>query len=126
MNRWPINFRRVAAIAGILILVLMVMDFNARLEELNRLNRQAAVVRAQATQEMQTQIALQTQVAYAGSDQAVEDYARSEGHMIQDGDQPVVPVGQPGSEPLVAATPTVVPTPMPNWRVWWELFFGER
>ncbi len=77
------------------MLVLMVIDFNARLEELNLLKKHAGALSAQATQAVQTQQSLQTQVAYAGSDQAVEDGARGEGHLVQPEDQPVVPVGQP-------------------------------
>ena len=74
MDRWPINPKRVAVFIGILILVLMVMDFNARLEDLKRLQKQAGVVSVQVTQVAQTQLALQTQVAYAGSDQAVQEW----------------------------------------------------
>ena len=125
MSNLPINLRRVFVAAGILVLVLMVIDFNRRLESLNTLNKQAAHVRVQATQAMQTQVALETQVAYAGSDAAVEDWARSEGHFVQEGDQPVVPLGQPGSDPIQSLEPTPIPTPMPNWMVWWNLFFGE-
>lgn len=125
MDRWPISPRRVVIFVGILILVLMVVDFNARLEELNLLRKHAQTLGAQATQAVQTQVALQTQVAYAASNQAVEDWARTEGHMIQPEDQPVVPLGQPGTEPLQQPSPTPVPTPMANWQVWWSLFFGE-
>src|SRR5512140_2757147 len=125
MDRWPISTRRVAVFVGILILVLMVMDFNSRLEELNLLKKHAGVLGAQATEAVQTQSALQTQVAYAGSDQAVEDWARGEGHMVQPEDQAVVPVGQPGTTPIVQAQPTPIPTPLPNWQIWWNLFFGQ-
>ena len=102
----------------------MVMDFNARLEELNLLRKQATIVSTQAAQAVETQQALETQVALAGSDQTVNEWARTEGHYVQPGDVPVVPVGVPGT-PLAAAPPTPLPTPMPNWRIWWNLFFGE-
>ncbi len=125
MDRWPINPRRVAVFVGMLVLVLMVVDFNARLEELNLLRKHAEVLGGQATQAVQTQVALETQVAYAASNQAVEDWARTEGHMVQPGDEPVVPVGQPGTVPLQQPTATPPPTPMPNWQVWWNLFFGN-
>ena len=121
----PINFRRVAAFAGIFLLVLLVIEFNNRLEELNRLNEQREEVRALATQAIQTQIALQTQVAYAGSTEAVEEWARTEGHYMQEGDQPVIPVGLPGSEPAIVNTPIPLPTPMQNWEIWWTLFFDK-
>jgi hypothetical protein len=125
MTEIPFNMRRAAVFAGILVLILAVIEFNARLEELNRLNNQREDVRILATQVMQTQFALQTRVAYASSTAAVEEWARTEGHFMQDGDQPVVPVSQPGSEPVIVSTPTPVPTPMQNWQVWWELFFSE-
>ena len=121
----PINIRRVAAAIGILMLVFIVLEFNRRLEELNMLNEQSKLVQLQATQAVQTQLALQTQVAYAGSDAAVEEWARTDGHYIQDGDLPVVPLGQPGSPPIAASTPTPIPSQPANWEVWWKLFFGE-
>ncbi|MFN8383698.1 MAG: hypothetical protein U0V02_17285 [Anaerolineales bacterium] len=125
MPQISINFRRVAAFAGIFILILFVIEFNSRLEELNRLNDQRDQVRALATEAMQTQVALQTQVAYAGSTSAVEEWARTEGHYLQEGDQPVIPVGVPGSEPVIIPTPVPSPTPMQNWEVWWSLFFSD-
>ena len=126
MINLPINIRRVAGIIGIVILAFVVLEFNRRLEELNLLNKQHVLVRAQATQAMQTQVALQTQVAYAGSDNAVEAWARVEGHYVQDGDLPVVPLGQSGAAPLELSTPVHQPAPMTNWQVWWNLFFGEH
>ena len=121
----PINVRRVAGMIGILILVFVVLEFNRRLEELQMLNEQNDLVHMQATQAIQTRSALQTQVAYAGSNAAVEEWARTDGHYIQDGDLPIVPVGQPGAAPIEASTPVPTPTPKQNWEVWWDLFFGE-
>jgi hypothetical protein len=125
MDRWPINARRVAVFVGILVLILIVMDFNARLEELNLLKTQAGIARTQATQAMQTQFVLQTQVAFASSEQIVDEWARSEAHYIQQGDQPVVPVAVPGATTQVLQSPTPQPSPKPNWQIWWELFFGN-
>ena len=61
---------------GILVLVFIVLEFNRRLEELNMLNAQSKLVQMQGTQAVQTQLALQTQVAYAGSDAAVEEWEK--------------------------------------------------
>jgi len=121
----PINVRRVAVIIGIFVLVFIVLEFNRRLEELTMLNRQNDLVRTQATQAVQTHNALQTAVAYANSTAAVDEWARTDGHNIKDGDLPVVPVGEPGSPPITEDTPAPVPTPLENWEVWWQLFFGE-
>ena len=121
----PINMRRVLIMIGIVVLVFIVLEFNRRLEELNMLNQQNQMIQTQATQAIQTQFALQTQVAYAGSTAAVEEWARTDGHYIKDGDLPVVPVGQPGAAPIEASTPTPIPTQPAKWEVWWNLFFGE-
>ena len=125
MINLPINLRRVLVLIGIVMLVFIVLEFNRRLEELNVLNRQNQIIQTQATQAIQTQFGLQTQVAYAGSTAAVEEWARTDGHYIKDGDLPVVPVGGPGAAPVEASTPTPVPTQVANWKVWWDLFFGE-
>jgi hypothetical protein len=126
MLNLPLNVRRVAIIIGMIMLVFIVLEFNRRLEELTLLNKQHELVQAQATQSIQTQAALQTRVAYAGSTNAVEEWARTDGHYIQDGDLPVVPIGQPGAAPIEMSKPAPAPTPMANWQVWWDLFFGEH
>lgn len=126
MLNLPINVRRVAVIIGMLMLVFIVLEFNRRLEELTLLNKQNELVHAQATQAIQTQAGLQTQVAYAGSTNAVEEWARTDGHYIQTGDLPVVPIGEPGTAPIEMSAPAPTPTPMQNWQVWWDLFFGEH
>ena len=126
MPSLPFNLRRVAVIIGIIALVFIVLEFNRRLEELKLLNKQNEFVQTQATQAVQTQTALQTKLAYAGSVNAVEEWARTDGHYIQDGDLPIVPIGQPGAAPVELSTPTPPPTPMSNWQIWWDLFFGEH
>ena len=125
MTAVPINVRRVLVTIGIVILVFVVLEFNRRLEELQLLNEQTALIRTQATQAVQTQFALQTNVAYANSTASVEEWARTDGHYIRDGDLPIVPVGVPGATPIVISTPIPMPTPMQNWEVWMSLFFGK-
>lgn len=126
MTGLPINIRRVAKMIGIIALVFIVLEFNRRLEELKLLNNQHDIVQVQATQAMQTQVALQTRVAYAGSSSAVEEWARTDGHYVQDGDLPVVPIAQPGAAPVEMSTPVPAPTPMTRVQTWWDLFFGEH
>lgn len=126
MLNLPINMRRVAGIIFIIILAFVILEFNRRLEELELLNKQNDLVHAQATQAIQTQVALQTQVAYAGSTAAVEEWARTEGKYIQNGDLPMVPIPQPGAAPVEVATLVPRPTPQSNWQEWWDLFFGEQ
>lgn len=126
MNRLPIDWRRVALVAGVLFLVVLIVDFNSRLEELDRLNRQAEITRLEATQVASTKIAFETMVANATSDQKVEEEARSNAGMILDGDHPVVVLGDGDEAPLENPEPTPLPTPKPNWQLWWDLYFGEE
>ena len=39
-----------------------------------------------------TQVALKTQIAYSGSDKAVEEWARTYERMVQPGDQVIIPL----------------------------------
>jgi hypothetical protein len=124
MANFSINWRRVGLLVGVGFLVLVLLDLNARIEGLNSLNKEMGVVAAQATQAEQTHLALQTQMAYATSNEAVKEYAR-ENHMVQEGDIPVVPVGGANATPIPQTTPTSTPVPPENWQIWWDLFFGE-
>lgn len=126
MPALPFNVRRVAMTIGVIALVFIVLEFNRRLEELNLLDKQYELVQQQATHALQTQVALQTKVAYASSDGAVEEWARTDGHQIQEGDLPVVPVSQPGAAPIELVTSIPTATPMTNPQTWWDLFFGEH
>jgi hypothetical protein len=117
------KWRTVLIVVGLVVAVVLLIDFNRRMEELNRLTTNLQAVRAQGTEIMETQIALVTQVAYATSDSAVEQWAY-ENKWVRVGEHPVdvVPAGNITQTPApVTTTQTAVP---PNWRVWWELFFG--
>lgn len=111
-------------VIGMFVVVLMT-TLSARISELNRMEIQRAELTAEVSHLLETRETLQTQVVYAGSDAAVADWARSEGHMKQEGDHVVVPVPEQGVTPVIEVTP--VPTqqvPRPA-DVWHALFFGE-
>jgi cell division protein FtsB len=126
MSRFAIDWHRVAIIAGVLFLIVIIVDFNTRLEELDSLNRQAEITRAEATQVALTQVVLETKIAQADSNQIVEEHARSEERMIQEGDQPVIILGDEGQPPPKNTEPTPIPTQQPNWQLWRGLFFDEE
>ena len=121
-----IKWQRIAAFIGIGVLVLLIMDFNSRLEEMTRLNRQAESVRVRATEIMATQYNLQTAVAYAQSDFSVEQWAREQAGMIRPGDVPIAPMPVPGAQlPPEESSPVVVPTQVSNWQIWMMVIFGD-
>ena len=68
----------------------------------------------------------ETLVANATSDQVVEGEARSNSGMIQEGDHPVVILGDEGEPTLENPEPTSIPTQKPNWQLWWDLYFGQE
>ena len=125
MDRIPINLRRFAMFIGILLIIFIIMDFNNRLDDLNRLQKQDSNFQAQVTQGMETQTALEAQATYASSDQAVHDWARGAGY-AQPGDQIALPVGSTNGAPQQQTEPTPSPTPEPNLQTWWNLFFGNQ
>jgi hypothetical protein len=129
MKLGPIEFKpqRVAVFAGIGILLLLIMEFNARVEELSRLRREAATAQARATDVMRIQYNLQTAAAYATSDLSVEEWARQQNRMVRPGEVLVIPVPAPGTtppsqQPIVQAP---VRAPLSNWDVWMLVIFGQ-
>ncbi len=121
-----IRWKQIGVAAGVLLAVVLLVDFNRRLGDLLRLSEQLEKVRASGTAIMHTQEALHTRVAYATSDEAVEQWAYEEGRWARPGEQLVILV------PPADVTPTpAIPLPSPtpswsDWQLWWELFFGER
>src|SRR5271157_253766 len=116
------KWRQVFIALGLVVLIVMIVDLNRRMEELDRLSSQLDTVRVQGTQVMQTQDSLVTKVAYASSTQALEEWADTEGRWVRSGENLI------GIMPAGNITPTPQPPPLqadrtlPNWRIWWELF----
>lgn len=124
MKFWQRYAREILIIVGVILLMIVMMDYNTRLEKLNELNEKALTVRAEATTVMQTQVVLQTAIAEATSEAVTEEEARNNGE-IQEGDQLIVPLPVAGDPLLDASTPEPPPQPVQKWQVWMELFFGE-
>jgi hypothetical protein len=119
------KWRNILIAMGLIVAVVLLVDFNRRMEELDRLSTQLNSVRAEATAIIQTQTALAGQVAFATSDVAVEQWAY-DNKMVRPGEHPVRVV--PGAETTPTPVATVTPAggDVPIWRIWWELFFGNH
>lgn len=120
-----VTLRNILIIIGLFLAVVLLVDFNRRMEELNRLTGQLKVVQAEATAVVQTQTALASQVAYATSDAAVEAWAYSN-KMVRPGEHPVGIVPEGNLTPTPLSPPIQQQQNTPTWRIWWELFFGSR
>jgi cell division protein FtsB len=125
MKTWERSWKYILSALGMVVLVLLVMDFNSRMAELRRLTSEKEIIGKQATQLVQTNVFLETQIAYATSDRAVEQYARVDQHMEKPGDIPVVPMAPGNSTPIPTPSPVVTPKFVNNWDLWMGLFFDK-
>jgi len=110
-----------AAVGGILLLG----DLNRRMADARRLERDAAVLQTETTALETQQAELQADLAGAGSDAQVEEWARNQARMVRDGERLVIPLPAAG---VVTPTPQSAP-PRPelpgSLQVWWALLFGS-
>jgi hypothetical protein len=118
------NWRYALLLLVLVVLALLVMEFNNRTGELHRLERERERALTRLEEQQGTQQSLEGAIAYATSDRAVDEYAREYGKQSQPGDQVVVIL--PGE-----ATPTPEPLPAQssvektNLEGWWDLFFAD-
>ncbi len=117
--------KRLIVVVIVGILVVLLMNFNQRMVLLSKLRGQEKTLTVEYANLEATRVSLETQVANADSDEAVERWAREEAGMVQDGDVPIVLL--PPSNP-VAPTPTqpvTIVDEVQRWEIWQELFFGD-
>lgn len=117
--------KRFIVVIVILILVLLLLNFNQRMVLLSNLRSQVKVLTEEYAELEATYASLQTQIVYADSDEAVEEWAREEAGMIQEGDVPIVIMSPstPVATEKVETEATV--DEVENWEIWRELFFGD-
>jgi hypothetical protein len=125
MNILGKGWKPALILIGFAILILLVMDFNNRMAELRRLTAEKEVVSARVTSLVQTQLSLETQVAYATSEAAVYYWAYNFAHLGKEGDVLVVPKQIEGSLPQPTPTPAVTPQVIQNWQVWLTLLSDQ-
>jgi len=109
----------------LVLLFITVLGLNARISEYFRLTGQRDQMQARIDLLKGTQSALETQIAYAASDKAVEEWARTYERMGQPGDQIIIPLPEMQTTPQISYVPTVVQEDEENWQIWYRLFFDE-
>ena len=105
------------------IFFIMILGLNSRLSEYLRLSSQKDEMDERIIRLESTRIALETQIAYADSDKAVEEWARTYERKVLPGDRVIIPLpmGDITQEVNYLATPN--PGNQENWQIWWDLFF---
>jgi hypothetical protein len=119
-------FKKYIYIVGVFLLVVVMIRFQQRVSELHQLEDQLSLVQAQGTAVVQTQSNLMTQVAFANSDQAVREWAYREGRWYLPYETPIIIVSSETETSGSNSTIIDKPSPIQNWQVWWELFFGNN
>jgi len=119
-----IPWRQIVVIVVMAVLALTMLNLNTRLSEYSRLSNDRNVLGTQVGGLRSTKSALETQLAYVGSDQAIIDGAR-EGHQVREGEKLVVvltPSENTVATPVVSEEKSSLPEP---WEIWVALFFGQ-
>jgi hypothetical protein len=120
------GWRYLVLVLGLAVIAWMVMDFNGRIAQLNRLNTEHDYVEIQHKEVKGTLTALETEQAYALSDAAVEKWAYEEGHMVRPGDNPVIPLAKSPVTPTPMPRPTVIVTEVSFPESWQALILGPK
>jgi len=117
--------KQLIVISLIALFFFMLLGLNSRLSELFHLTDQQSVMQTKVVSLKETEMALNTQIAVATSDLAVEAWARNQAHMAQIGDQVIVPLQPTTSSIILGITPTPTSPPLENWQIWWDLLFAK-
>jgi len=117
--------RRIITVLGIIVVVFLMMDFNNRMTTMFRLNNEEAGLQTRISELQATQVKLQDQIAYATSEVALEEWAREDMRMINEGDKPIILL-QPGDyKPEPTPTPQIENVVPSRIEIWKELLFGN-
>lgn len=120
-----VSKKQIALVLLLVFLGYLMMDLNSRLSKLSQLSTQAAESQKEYAFLKVTEAYLQTRIAYATSEAAVEDYARNIAHLDKPGDMVIIPL----KDNNITAVPEQVVQetlePVENWQVWRALIIGQ-
>jgi hypothetical protein len=117
--------RRLLVLGILIVLIFLMINFSSKLGDNLRLTAKKEQIQATVTMLASTEQGLQTQVAFATSEEALVEELR-ERKYIKPGDVPVVPVAPADSTPQPTSLPAPTPEQIQNWQRWVALFFGEK
>jgi len=110
--------------------LMLAIQFSSRISSERDLNSIRNTIQDEIELLRQEQSQLIDQLAYVESDTYVEDWARSEGRMVREGEVLIVVVAaeneSPAQEEQVVIPQAELETTLPepeNWQLWWSLFF---
>ena len=124
MKQYGNIWKYAAGAVALVVLAVLVMDFNNRTADLHRLQADQLDVQARVTAAVETQSYMETQIVFATSEPAVAKWAYEQGHMVRPGDNPVVPIAGAARTPTPTPAPVVTQVKVSNWQAWLALFLG--
>ena len=124
-HKFPFDLKKVGFVIAAVVLFLLVMDLNSRLNELSRLSAQRDKAETVVVDLKKTMVVLKTQIGYATSEGAVEEWAYEEGHMVRPGENLIIPLQPAGATQVPLTVQEATPIPVSNWNIWKALFYGE-
>jgi cell division protein FtsB len=118
--------RSFIVVAGIVLLIIMVLNFNQRMTEMMQATTERDKLATQAASLKATESVLEAELNFVNSNQSVERWAREDGHMVKSGDHAIIMLPDTNATPEPA--PIVIPQQkeLSNPEVWDILFFGEE
>jgi len=118
------NLRKQIIYLFLLVFIfVLVLGLNARISEYFRLSTQEEEMELRINNLLATQEALETQIAYANSDKAVEEWARTYERMGYEGDMIVIPMIETEANQEIDYVAPPDTSANVNWETWWNLFF---
>jgi cell division protein FtsB len=126
MKNLQIDFRKFSIYIALVVIFFLLMGLSARYNELSKLSDQNNLMQTEVVALRITNSHIETQIGYATSEVAVEEYAREKGYMVKPGEVLIVPLSSSELTPTPVLQPTVEHKPLPNWKIWYELFFSDQ
>lgn len=121
--------RRPSTLQVVLLVVLAIglplaVDFRRRIEQGQSVADSRSDL-AEIIAELEVhQEELKAERAFVASDTFVEAWAHNQGKMVREGEQLIIPI--PQGEPIAPRPAQSGPAqPVPNWQVWWSIFFDN-
>jgi cell division protein FtsB len=119
------TFPRLWLFVLVVLGALVLGDLNQRMADARRLDQDADLLQTELNSLLEDNAELEAEIAVANTEAYIEDWARQEANMVQEGDVIVILVGPEGEE-RVSSIPSEEETPVSSpLEVWLDLIMGK-
>jgi len=125
LDGYTVWWQRLAPVLIVLVLVPVVIAFNARLATVRQMRQDEARLSQEVVTEQGRQADLKLLQSYVASDAYVEHWAHVEARMAKPGEVVVIPVAPAGVQ-LNAAPSVPASAPPTIVDEWWTVFFDDK